>query len=354
MSSIPDRHAAAAGPRAGEPFFLSLDDRAGLTAYLRQRGWLAEDELIESLAPAGDGNMNCTIRVVTSARRLVVKQGRPWVERYPDIPAPPGRTLAEAAFYQVVAAVPAVANRMPPLRGIDVEHCVLAMSDCVGFADVTGVYEGARLEPAVAEALLGYLAALHRVPVSDPTTLPFANDAMRTLNHAYIFALPLILDAATAARLEHLTPGLARPAALLATDAALVAAVGRLGDRYLVGPPRALVHGDFFPGSWLARGTEVMVIDPEFCFAGAPEFDYGVMAAHLVLADQGASLERRVAQAAAGEGLDVSLVAGFAGVEVLRRVIGVAQLPRLARSLAAKTALLARSRRLILGLESFD
>ncbi len=353
MSSTADLPLGTVALGAGGPFFLRLDDTAGLTAYLRQRGWIGSDEIIESMAPAGDGNMNCTIRVVTNARRLVVKQGRPWVERYPDIPAPAGRTLAEAAFYEAVSPVPELASRMPALLGIDAEHRVLAIADCVGFTDVTGVYEGASLDSAVLDGLLAYLAALHRLPVSDPAALPFANDPMRTLNHAYIFALPLVCDAATAARLERLTPGLSRQAARVAADAAFADAVGRLGDLYLHGAPRALLHGDFFPGSWLAQGPDVKVIDPEFCFAGAPEFDYGVMAAHLVLAHQDPALAQRVAAAAAAAGLDAALVAGFAGVEVMRRLIGVAQLPRLARSLAAKTALLDRSRRLVVGRERF-
>lgn len=41
------------------------------------------------------------------------------------------------------------------------------------------------------------------------------------------------------------------------------------------------------PRDWIAPdGHEAVVIDPEFCFAGPPEFDYGVMAAHLIMADQ--------------------------------------------------------------------
>ena len=31
-----------------------------------------------------------------------------------------------------------------------------------------------------------------------------------------------------------------------------------------------LVHGDYFPGSWLHAGAGIRVIDPEFCFLAAP------------------------------------------------------------------------------------
>ena len=108
----------------------------------------------------------------------------------------------------------------------------------------------------------------------------------------------------------------------------------------LHGESRALVHGDFFPGSWLTDGARVFVIDPEFCFLGAREFDFGVMAGHLLLAHQPVEAVARVAAAAEAHGADRALAAGFAGVEVMRRLIGVAQLPRLRLTLDAKQALL--------------
>jgi len=333
------------------PFFLHADDHDALTAYLRRQGWIAPGDRVLSAGPAGDGNMNCTLRVMTEASWLIVKQGRPWVEKYPDIPAPSERTLVEAAFYEHVAGIRDLASRMPTLVGIDRESRVLVLADCVGFTDLSPVYEGAALGAPVVEALLTYLAALHREPIGDPVAPPFANHAMRSLNHAYMYVLPLVHDAATAERLDRITPGLADAVAALTADADYAARVVQLGDLYLHGAPQALLHGDYFPGSWLARGHEVVVIDPEFCFAGPPEFDYGVMAAHLVMADQPEARLRQVASAALGAGRDLALVTAFAGAEVMRRLIGVAQLPRLDRSLAVKRALLERSRRLVVGLE---
>jgi len=69
------------------------------------------------------------------------------------------------------------------------------------------------------------------------------------------------------------------------------------------------------------------------------------------MADQPEALLRQVMSAVLVVERDLPLVAAFAGVEVMRRLIGVAQLPRLDRSLAAKRALLERSRRLVVGLE---
>jgi 5-methylthioribose kinase len=332
------------------PWLLDPARPGDITRFLRAHAWIAAGDAVRSAGPAGDGNMNCTLRVVTGAGRLILKQGRPWVERYPEIPAPADRTLVEAAFYACVSAHEGVAGRMPRLVGIDHDQRVLVLDDCVGMTDLTGVYEAAPWPAAIEAQLLEYLAALHRVPVADPARAPWANQAMRALNHEYIFRLPLASNRDLHARLDSITPGLGALAAALSTEAALVAAVESLGECYLHGPPRALLHGDFFPGSWLSDGASARVIDPEFCFAGEPAFDYGVMAAHLILGGHWAAA-RRTGAAADAAGHDARLAGAFAGVEVMRRLIGVAQLPRLGRSLADKAALLQASRRLVLGLE---
>jgi 5-methylthioribose kinase len=88
-----------------------------------------------------------------------------------------------------------------------------------------------------------------------------------------------------------------------------------------------LVHGDYFPGSWVHSADGVRIIDPEFCFFGAREFDYGVMLAHCALARTVASAGRQVLETAGRDGLDTPMLLGFAGTEIMRRLIGVAQLP---------------------------
>ncbi len=77
------------------------------------------------------------------------------------------------------------------------------------------------------------------------------------------------------------------------------------------------------------------IIDPEFCFLGPPAFDLGVLYAHLHLARQPVELAVFDATAKA-----------FAGAEIMRRLIGVAQLP-LEADLEEKSALLALTKRLI-------
>jgi 5-methylthioribose kinase len=325
------------------PDLLILDaaDRAGLTRYLAARGLLAADEPIVELSKAGDGNMNCTLRVVTPRQRLIVKQARPWVEKYDHIDAPWDRSLVEAAFYRAVAACPDLAGEMPRLIDADPAARTLVLEDVGEYGDYTSIYAGAEVTAAECAALTGYLHRLHRCGVPAAQRPLFANRDMRALNHVHIFRFPL--REANGLALDGITPGLQALADDLKRDRPYVDRVAALGDRYLA-DGSALVHGDFFPGSWLQTLRGVAVIDPEFCFLGAGEFDLGVMMAHLLFGDQESRLDDLLAGAA---DYDRALIFQFAGAELMRRLIGVAQLPMDA-ALDRKRALLERSRRLVM------
>ena len=89
------------------------------------------------------------------------------------------------------------------------------------------------------------------------------------------------------------------------------------------------------------------MIDPEFCFLGEPAFDLGVLLAHLHLSDESARLRERAIDAYRGSERTQTLARAFAGVEIMRRLIGVAQLP-LSHGLDEKRELLELSRKLVL------
>ena len=60
----------------------------------------------------GDGNLNLTVRLHMERRSGILKQARPWVEKYPHIAAPVGRSAVEAAFYKTVLPEPAFKERL--------------------------------------------------------------------------------------------------------------------------------------------------------------------------------------------------------------------------------------------------
>ena len=297
--------------------------------------------------------MNCTVRVRTSAGSFILKQSRPWLEKYPQIAAPFDRALAEGQFYRLVAQSASVAARMPWLLWTDDEARTVALEDLGAASDFFPLYarEIALPEQTLVD-LVAYLSALHPLaPVDGRTRESLANHEMRALNHEHIFALPLRLKNGLDLDAYTGTVGLTAAATSLKEDADYVQIATELGERYLHGSGSSLLHGDFFPGSCLQTSAGVRVIDPEFCFCGDAEFDLGVFAAHLLLAGEPAArAERALAlyQADATTGISPALARRYAGVEIMRRLLGVAQIPTLRADLAQKTRWLQLSRQLVL------
>jgi 5-methylthioribose kinase len=170
-------------------FFVDAGAPETLEEYARSRGWILAAESIRSVSKAGEGNMNLTLRLVTAERSFILKQARPWVEKYPAIEAPAGRALVEAGFYRTVASRPALRAAMPELLGQDPESGVIVLEDLAEAQDFTPLYRGERLSERDLETLVSYLVELHR-PFAERERL-FENREMRALNHEHIFRLPL-------------------------------------------------------------------------------------------------------------------------------------------------------------------
>ena len=334
---------------SGKPFILRLDDPQGLLNYLIRRGHAKQGEALTA-AKAGEGNMNCVVRVHLSNRSVVLKQARPWVEKYPSIPAPVERAASEAHFYRLAAGDPVLAMMMPGLLDYDEGSALLILEDLAPASPLADCYEGAAaIETQLLQKLARYTSALHRLAIPFDERRFLRNEAMRRLNHEHIFEVPLRTDRAWSKVLDQITPGLDSVGEVFRRDREFGETVKSLGQRYLEHGGASLIHGDLFPGSLLRTGSgELRVIDPEFSFCGDPEFDIGVFYAHLLLScqkDDTSSFWLQVALESTPR--SKSLALQYAGVEILRRILGVAQLP-VSLSLEAKRNLLERSRELVL------
>lgn len=283
------------------PRWLRVEDVDSICDRLRALEWLAPDEALTDVESAGNGNLNLTLRVSTGERSAILKQARPWVERFPNIAAPVERSAVEASFYRLVHTAPAMTGFMPRLLGADPDWHILLIEDAGVQAEATTHYARFFADTDHQARLIDFLIRLHSL--NPPMTALPSNRTMLTLNHAHIFALPF-----------------AQADRDLADTATL------LGDRYLLGEG-SLLHGDFFPEAWVYGPNGVQVIDPEFCLFGPPEFDLGVMAAHLLIAGGAASSSDDLSatyQSHGGAPVDRTLVARFAGIEIWRRLRGVA------------------------------
>lgn len=305
--------------------WLSLERPEEIRAYLASRGWIDAGDATATFARAGEGNMNFVLRARSRRGSAILKQARPWVEKYDHIEAPWDRILFEKRFYERVAGIPPVAGAMPRLLGADEDGRAILLEDLAGAVDLSAIYPGrASVSPDALESFARYARALHDATRGEPDP-EFRNHRMRELNATHIFDVPFARD--NGLDLDAFEPGLGAAAEEARSDDRFLSVVAETRALYLSDGP-CLLHGDFFPGSWMrtAKG-EFKVVDPEFCHFGAPEFDVAVAVAHMALGRQGKARAEKFVEKYGADALDAERLARFAGIEVARRLAGVAQLP---------------------------
>ena len=301
--------------------------------------WNAEERVLTA-EPAGESNMNLVLRIGTNQRSLILKQSKPYVRKYPQIPAPIERIAVEHRFLELIGGNHFLASLAPKVIQFDGSQHILISEDLGKGADFSGIYSGKKhFKTEEIKSLMQFLNELHGLKVPEfPDNL-----ALRKLNHEHIFKLPFLEE--NGFDLDQVQVGLQGLSLIYKRDAALKAALENLGQRYL-SQGSCLIHGDFYPGSWLEVPTGPKVIDPEFAFLGDPEFDLGVFLAHLDLALVPESIQSSALEAYTRP-MDSKLIQGYRGAEILRRLLGLAQVP-LNMTLSQKESLLSLARNFIL------
>lgn len=310
---------------------IDLSEHSSLAELQNLPYWQPEEILLSAL-PAGDSNMNLVLRIKTNQRSLILKQSKPYVRKYPQIPAPVERIEVEYRFLDVIARDEFLKKMSAKVILFDPTEHILLMEDLGKGSEFTGIYSGEKAfgkEEVI--QLVSYLNHLHALDFGD---FP-ENMKMRQLNHEHIFHFPFLEE--NGLDLDRIQPGLQKISLSIKQNKDLKEKLELLGNRYL-SHGKTLVHGDFYPGSWLDVPSGIKVIDPEFGFPGDREFDLGVFLAHLDLGQQAEELKETVLSAYS-HSMDFDLVGQYRGVEILRRLIGIAQLP-VSLSLSQKTLLL--------------
>lgn len=312
---------------------------SSLKNYLTVKGWVKKEELITKITKAGEGNMNVVLRVTTNMRSIILKQSQPFVQKYQDIPAPIERIEVEKQFYEAISTG-TIKENIPTILGFDNEAYILALQDLGDCDDMSFIYKQRSITTHQLKKLIDIS---HHVHTTKPSANFPQNIKMRELNHQHIFKLPFMKD--NGFSLDTIQPGLQNISTFYKNNIALKKQVAIIGEKYLSNG-NTLLHGDFYPGSWISQANNLFVIDPEFGFVGFAEFDIGVMAAHLIIATHDITYVEKIEHLYPSP-LDAPLVKKVAGIEIMRRLIGLAQLP-LKRNLAEKQELLNMAYKMII------
>ncbi len=298
----------------------------GLHEFLIEKGWIAQSEKVISTEKPGEGNMNFVRRVITDKRSFIIKQGRPWVEKYPDIDAPAERLEVEAKYYQTISEDPFFNSYSPELQAYDPGNLIIVFEDLGEASDFTFIYKKSqKIQKNQLNSLLHYISHLHNCNWEDQQKQFPSNQVLKQLNHVHIFSYPYSME--NIFDLDAIQQGLQKLSLKIKEDALLKEIINGLGQKYLE-PGPVLIHGDYYPGSWLKVDNEIKVIDPEFAYFGYAEFDIAVMTAHFFMSGMEINeIKNALHLYKARADFDYGLFSGFCGIEILRRIIGLAQLP---------------------------
>ncbi len=251
------------------------------------RGRLGPDPAAWEAVEIGDGNLNLVFIVTGPGGRLVAKQALPYVRLVGESwPLPLDRSWFEwNALVRQAARAP---GAVPAVRHFDRDQALIVMDFLEGHTILRRSLIAGVEHPGLARFLGEFcVRTLFR---SSDLALPAAerkrdlalfagNVALADITENLVFTDPYF----AAPMNRHTSPGLDALVAELRADARLKIEAQHLKSAFCSNA-EALLHGDLHTGSVMAVGDRAAVIDPEFAVYGPMGFDVGMVIANFLMA----------------------------------------------------------------------
>ena len=321
-----------------------------------------------SVSEIGDGNINYVFRVRDSGgKSLIIKQADKFI-RSSGNAADTDRNRIEAQILQLEHRLSP--SHIPTIYLYDPVMCCVIMQDIGDHENLRYALMAHKVFPTLGQDMGEFLADT-LIPTTDLLLPPaqkkaavkdYINPSMCDISERLVFTHPYT---DCEGRNKPFPPNRAWLEQELYQDKALKLAAARLKSKFMDNA-QALIHGDLHSGSIFVKPGSTMVLDPEFAFYGPAGYDIGNVIAHFAIAWAAAeaSMEDSVQKSQylsfledcmvrtltvfraralelAGGARDpmfqnpdlqvwligdmVSDAAGFAGTEIIRRIIGSAQ-----------------------------
>ncbi|WP_458120689.1 S-methyl-5-thioribose kinase [Paenibacillus sp. Z6-24] len=234
----------------------------------------------------GDGNLNLVFHVTEPAagKGIIIKQALPYVRIIGEgWPLTLERARMESEALRVFARY--APEYVPEVYYTDNDYAITIMEDLSHLTIVrTGLAEGA-VYPLLSTHIGQYMART-LYGTSDyglgadarrELALQFHNPELCKITENFVFTYPLQDHESNAVEdsLRHLAEQLWQDEQLLREGARL--------KRHFMTAAEALLHGDLHTGSIFASEQETRVIDPEFAFYGPMGYDVGLFIANTLL-----------------------------------------------------------------------
>jgi 5-methylthioribose kinase len=362
-----------------------------IAAYVASRPALRQWGPVHDVTEIGDGYLNHVYRLQCERGTLILKQSMPYVRIDPSWKLTPTRIVNEANAYRVWRSF--AADVAPDLYDFDPTAFVMVVEDFVGHLVWREALNRGHVHSTAATQLGRFVAqvAVHTgqggARGHPQTDAPVAgtNAEMAKLMEQVIFEFPY-----TDHPHNSYPPQVADLVESLRQDNRYRVAVTQLQCQWTE-TREALIHGDLHTGSVMVAENSTHVIDSEFSMYGPVAWDLGELVGNLLIATvrgrlmrshEQSDLDRLAADVWAAFQAELSSLwdahraeqyvgrplkdwiravgsatVGFAGLEMVRRIIGsgkaddVTGLPEDLRVQAARVVL-ASGRRLVLERES--
>ncbi|XP_061167799.1 LOW QUALITY PROTEIN: methylthioribose kinase-like [Saccostrea echinata] len=332
------------------------------------------------LTSAGDGNLNDVIRAKKSGQSIIFKRAPPYIKCLgPEYPLEPSRGQTEYDALCVFSEL-ALAS-VPRPYFYDHESRTICMEDLVTYKDFRKqLISGICCMEAV-EKLARDIGKVHNqthvAKISERSFSEYKSKFQDTelvkLTEQYIFTKPFDKFDSTNKLSDDITSSLSQ-----LYDNPRVLDVANDMKHIFLTKKECLVHGDLHTGSVMVNGADTKIIDLEFAYIGPAALDIGLLLANYIFSYYGhmsipedhdrhrkfAQLMIEACKVTVNKYLEemtsfvgeqqtyqdklLSEMAGFAGCELIRRVVGAAPVEDL-HSPYSKQDALGAGVRLLLG-----
>jgi 5-methylthioribose kinase len=235
----------------------------------------------------GDGNLNLVFIVESPKGALVVKQALPYVRLVGESwPLPLKRTFFE--YHALIRQALRDPGRVPKVHFFDERQALIAMEYLNPHVILRRSLEGGVVHEKLGEQLGLFLArtlfrgsdlSMKTAERKADLALFSDNVALCDITEALVFTDPYF----AAALNRHTSPELDGVVAELRADVDLKVAAQHLKLKFC-NHAETLVHGDLHSGSIMAHGDEARIIDAEFAVYGPFGFDIGMLIANFLMA----------------------------------------------------------------------
>jgi len=238
------------------------------------------------ISEVSDGNLNVVFLVRGTLGGVCVKQSLPYVRSAGESwPMPLERAYFEYQHSQVAGVH--LAGLIPETYYYD-EVLFASVMELLEPHIILrqGLIAGQRY-PSAVNAVAEFVArsAVLTSTLAQPFEAVFDQSAIFARNHALTRVTVELVFADPFEDLERnrwTSPELDQDVAAMRANVDLRAAVARLGQRFLT-EKQALLHGDLHTGSVMVSDSDTRVIDPEFAQYGPVGFDVGMFIANLLM-----------------------------------------------------------------------